>query len=125
MRDDHFMHDGDECAKNPINCTDGLSFSIWEKMSYDANVLVDRENKIQGRKYVVSSGADYDPLTGRAYPGFAVYHEGPELVAVVSTGEEVWELSVTGIIRNETWVNIGVTWNKPDLADTVNKELQK
>lgn len=118
MRDDDFIHATDECGKNPINCTDGLSFSIWEKMSYDTNVLVDRDIKIQSRKYVVSSGADYDPLTGIAYPGFAIYHEGPELVAVVSTGEEVWELSVTGIIQNETWVNIGVTWNKPDLADT-------
>ena len=53
-----------------------------------------------------------------AYPGFAVYHEGPNLVAVVSTGEEVWHLSVTGIIMNRTWVNIGITWNKPNLDDT-------
>ena len=53
-----------------------------------------------------------------AYPGFAVYHEGPNLVAVVSTGEEVWHLSVTGIIMNRTWVNIGITWNKPNLEDT-------
>ena len=112
------LFDGDDCAANPADCDNGLSFSIWERMSYDTNVLVDRDTKTQSRKYIVSSGADYDPLTGNAYPGFALYHEGPELVAVVSTGEEVWELSVTGIIRNETWVNIGVTWNKPNLTDT-------
>ena len=47
-----------------------------------------------------------------------MYHEGPNLVAVVSTGEEVWHLSVTGIIMNRTWVNIGITWNKPNLEDT-------
>ena len=39
-------------------------------------------------------------------------------MAVVSTGEEVWHLSVTGIIMNRTWVNIGITWNKPNLEDT-------
>ena len=39
-------------------------------------------------------------------------------MAVVSTGEEVWHLSVTGIIMNRTWVNIGITWNKPNLEDS-------
>ena len=58
------------------------------------------------------------PRSTKAYPGFAVYHEGPNLVAVVSTGEEVWHLSVTGIIMNRTWVNIGITWNKPNLEDS-------
>ena len=56
-----------------------------------------------------SSGKNHDwfHASPTAYPGFAVYHEGPDLVAVVSTGVEVWHLSVTGIIMNRTWVNIG------------------
>jgi hypothetical protein len=33
-----------------------------------------------------------------------------DLVAVVSTGNDVWSLSVTGQLLNETWANIGVTW---------------
>ena len=57
------------------------------------------------------------PHRPTAYPGFAVYHEGPDLVAVVSTGVEVWHLSVTGIIMNRTWVNIGITWMKPNFED--------
>ena len=40
-----------------------------------------------------------------------MYHEGMDLVAVVSTGADVWSLKVRGQLVNETWNNIGVNWS--------------
>ena len=34
-----------------------------------------------------------------------------DLVAVVSTGADVWSLKVRGQLVNETWNNIGVNWS--------------
>ena len=34
-----------------------------------------------------------------------------DLVAVVSTGSDVWSLKVRGQLVNETWNNIGVNWS--------------
>ena len=45
-------------------------------------------------RYVVSTGGDYDSALGKSVPGFSIYHFGLDLVAVVSTGEDVWELKV-------------------------------
>ena len=42
-----------------------------------------------------------------AYPGLSLYHEGMDIVALVSTGEDVWRLQVRGPTDNETWVNYG------------------
>ena len=33
-----------------------------------------------------------------------------DLIAVVSTDEDVWELRVRGQLVNETWSNIGIRW---------------
>ena len=65
MHDSSWAGEGDRCAENPVHCDEGLSFSIWEKITYDSNVLVDRhDNQAQDRKYIVSSGGDYDPVAG-------------------------------------------------------------
>ena len=64
MQDSSWAREGDRCVENPINCEEGLSFSIWEKITYDSNVLIDRDSKVPDRKYVVSSGGDYDPVAG-------------------------------------------------------------
>eukprot|EP00095_Tigriopus_kingsejongensis_P004561 maker-scaffold462_size163801-snap-gene-0.37 protein:Tk04561 transcript:maker-scaffold462_size163801-snap-gene-0.37-mRNA-1 annotation:"PREDICTED: uncharacterized protein LOC100378641" len=117
MVDASYVKEGDDCQRNPLYCSEGLSFSIWEKITYDSNILLDHDKLPQSKKYVISSGADYDTVSGKAYPGFAVYHQGVDLVAVVSTGEEVWELRVTGQLHNDTWHNIGVRFNKPDISD--------
>ncbi len=49
-----------------------------------------------------------------SYPGLALYHQGMDLVAVVSTGEDVWRLRVTGPLKNQTWNNIGIRWEPFD-----------
>ena len=51
-------------------------------------------------------------------PGFALYHKGLDMVAVVSTGEDVWELQVRGQLINETWTSYGIIWSMPDLDET-------
>ena len=89
MYDAEYLKGEDFCQVNPINCTEGLSFSIWERIVFDENPLLDRHNPSAPKKYIVSTGAEYDPLLRRAYPGFSIYHQGVDLVAVVSTGEEV------------------------------------
>ena len=48
--------------------------------------------------------------TKKSYPGMALYHEGMDLVAIISTGADVWSLKVRGQLINETWNNIGITW---------------
>ena len=44
---------------------------------------------------MISTGGDYDSTLGQAVPGFSIFHYGLDLIAVVSTGEDVWELKVT------------------------------
>jgi len=104
----------DPCMMNPINCTDGISFSVWEQMAFPSNVIDSSEN--QQKKYVISNGGDFNPRNGKAWPGFAIFHQGLEIVAVVSTGDKVWELRVSGQLYNNTWTEIGVRFMPPDLS---------
>ena len=103
----------DPCMLNPMNCTDGFSWSVWEKMSFGADVVDGGGTK----KYIMSTGGDYNGAKGQAWPGFALYHQGMDLVALVSTGVQVWELRVSGQLYNNSWVEIGIRWSKPDLDD--------
>lgn len=117
MADSKWVENNDVCALNPKDCPDGLTVSIWEKNTYDPVTLIEYQKTEFPRKYLVSSGADFDRETAEAYPGFAIYREGPNIVGVVSTGEEVWELVVTGQVYDQEWTNIGIRWKKPDLFD--------
>ena len=94
------------CIADPRNCNNGLSFSIWEKVIYEEEVL--NVNKEHGKKYIFSTGADTE--NDKSFPGMALYHVGMDLVAVVSTGDDVWQLRVRGQLSNESWSNIGVRW---------------
>lgn len=104
----------DPCMGNPENCTDGLSYSIWENMVYSADVL---EGSGGAKKYIVSTGGDFNPRNGKAWPGVAIYHQGLEVVAVVSTGTKVWELRVAGQLYNNTWSQIGIRFKFPDMSN--------
>ncbi len=59
-------------------------------------------------------GGDYDG--DKAFPGLALYHEGIDLIAIVSTGEDVWRLRVMGQLQNLTWNNIGIRWEPTDMT---------
>ena len=39
-------------------------------------------------------GADFNTTEGLNYPGVALYHDGMDLVAIVSTEDDVWKLQV-------------------------------
>ena len=55
---------------------------------------------------MISTGGDYDSTLGQAVPGFSIFHYGLDLIAVVSTGEDVWELKVnTEIIRDSNGIS--------------------
>lgn len=78
--DNDYLKAGDKCARNPANCPDGFTVSIWEKNSVDDYVLVPLEENVENveplpRKYLVSSGASFNRETGFATPGFAIYRQ--------------------------------------------------
>ncbi len=76
MVDSSYMNPGDACQVNPANCTNGLSFSIWEKITYDSNIMTGWNTPESfPRRYIVSTGAQFDTVSGTAYPGFALYHQ--------------------------------------------------
>ena len=103
-----FRSPGDDCIKHPKNCHKGLAFSIWEKATFTSKVL--NIFASHQKRYILSSGGDYDYDSGETWPGFSLYHEGMDVVALVSTGQDVWELKVRGPIENDTWVNFGINW---------------
>jgi len=111
-----FGKKGDKCIMHPKDCKDGLSFSIWEKVIYQEDVL--NVMKDHDKKYVFSTGGDFNTKTKNLYPGVAIYHQGMDLVAVVSTDEDVWQLKVRGQLMNQTWSNIGIRWGPYDSTKT-------
>ena len=50
--------------------------------------------------------------------GFAIYRQGADLHAVVSTGTKVWNVTVVGMITDLEWINIGVRWKYSDVNST-------
>jgi len=114
--------DNDPCMINPLNCTDGLSWSIWEQMQYGSDIIDPKGG--QTKKYIMSTGGDYNGRSGKAWPGFALYHQGLDIVAVVSTGEKVWELRVSGQLYNNTWTEVGIRWIVPDITKPKNAETE-
>ena len=118
--DGQFAKRGDQCIVNPKYCVNGLSFSIWEKVIYPKSLIdTDPNTGTFSRQYVFSTGADVDLKINVTVPGFAVYHYGMDLVAVVSTGDDVWQLSVRGQLTNQSFTNIGIRWNFPNLNNWV------
>merc|ERR1712106_761108 len=105
---------------NPMHCNKGLSFSVWEKGEHPMEIVNNpNDPDLFKKKYVISTGADFDKDLEKNIPGFAVYHHGLDLVALVSTGEDVWELKVRGQLTNKTWQSIGIRWDRPNLDETV------
>lgn len=102
------------CIKNPKDCKDGLTLSIWEKNTFDEMVLAEVGS---GKQYLVSSGADFDRDKGFAYPGFAIYRQDSYIYGVVSTGIRVWELPIEGQIYDDKWMSVALRWKNPDLDD--------
>jgi len=113
----------DPCMSNPVNCTEGLSWSVWEQMSYGSDIIDPKGG--QAKKYIMSTGGDYNSRSGKAWPGFALYHQGLDIVAVVSTGEKVWELRVSGQLYNNTWTQVGIRWVVPDITKPKNAETEE
>ena len=59
----------DPCSLHLKDCPDGYSFSLWEKNGYDSNTMVNYGLIKFQKKYIVSSGAEYDLDKGTACPG--------------------------------------------------------
>ena len=63
------------------------------------NVMKDHD-----KKYVFSTGGDFDDKN--LYPGIAIYHQGMDLVAVVSTGTAKRILERLGIQTSSSFFKI-------------------
>ena len=119
--DGKFARADDACIKNPKFCTNGLSFSIWEKVFYARDIIdlhPEHDKDAFDKKYIFSTGADFDVDLKKTVPGFALYHQGLDVTAVVSTGEDVWSLTVRGTLVNQTWTSYGIIWTLPDLDES-------
>ena len=44
-------------------------------------------------------------------PGLSLYHHGMDLVALLCTNTDVYQLRVRGQLLNDTWVNMGVIYD--------------
>ena len=77
LSDNKFAKAEDECIKNPKNCPDGFSFSLFFKPEYTEtdNELVLESDKAD-KEYIISNGGE----VGR--PGFSVYRKGGNLGAI-------------------------------------------
>ena len=100
----------DKCITNPTFCTDGFSISIYEKVMYDTTIF-DRV-RTRSKRYVVSTGADYDTSTGILFPGVSIYRRGYDLDGVVVTDTDVWHAHSVGQSLNDTWITVGLTWHR-------------
>ena len=81
-----YKRKGDQCALHPKFCDDGLSFAIWEKFKYDPEVMDDNNFKTDPsnfpKKYIVSSGAEFDFKTAKSCPGFAIYRQVNQFIHI-------------------------------------------
>lgn len=117
-----WVKDNDECAKNPLNCPDGMTFAMWEKNPFfDPSSLV-LYGQDFGKKCLACNGAYADVKTAMSCPGFCLWREGVDLCALVSTGESAWKVCVTGQIYLSSWANIGIRWIKTN-RDLPNAQL--
>ena len=81
----------DPCMLNPANCTEGFSWSIFENMMFGADIVSGGSQK----KYIMSTGGDFNPKNGKAWPGFALYHQVSCYLHTVS--QFLFDLSVISV----------------------------
>eukprot|EP00090_Calanus_glacialis_P035198 TRINITY_DN60141_c0_g1_i1.p1 TRINITY_DN60141_c0_g1~~TRINITY_DN60141_c0_g1_i1.p1 ORF type:complete len:923 (-),score=185.92 TRINITY_DN60141_c0_g1_i1:73-2841(-) len=107
---------------NPKNCENGLSASMFYKLEFevDPNDLETNFTKKFTREYILSTGGDYGS------PGISIYRDGPIMGAILSTGEETWEVKVMGNLpKNNSWTNIAIRWEKLKFTDQASYEASK
>jgi len=122
LTDSEFATTDDICIMNPKNCEDGLSASLFYKLEFNVNPddLETNFTKQFTREYILSTGGDYGS------PGFSIYRDGPIMGAILSTGEETWEVKVMGNLpKNNSWTNIAVRWEKLKFTDQASYEAAK
>ncbi|KFM59088.1 putative G-protein coupled receptor 112, partial [Stegodyphus mimosarum] len=88
----------ENCWSHPITCQEGMSMSIWVKITFKRN---DPE-----LRYIYSTGADSD-----GSEGVALCFRGIFMYQLVSTGKEMWNLTVPGPVKNNTWYEVGMRWS--------------
>jgi len=122
LTDSDFATSDDICIMNPKNCEKGLSASLFYKLEFDVNPddLETNFTKKFTREYILSTGGD------SGSPGFSIYRDGPIMGAILSTGEETWEVKVMGNLpKNNSWTNIAIRWEKLKFTDQASYEAAK
>lgn len=122
LADTEFAATDDTCILNPKNCPDGLSVALFYKLEFDVdpNDLETNFTKTFEREYILSTGGDYGS------PGISIYRDGPIMGAILSTGEETWEVKVMGNLpKNNSWNNIAVRWEPLQFTDQASFDAVK
>ena len=60
----------------------------------------------------LTTGGDYNSTSNVSYPGFAIYHKGMDIYAVMVTNDDVYDLKVRGQLVNNTWTNFAFRFEK-------------
>ncbi|XP_050733459.1 uncharacterized protein LOC127007021 [Eriocheir sinensis] len=107
----NYLNPSDVCTGNPKRCTAGLSLSLWYKgaqgLDKDWEHVTMDLNDLSIMEVIVSTGGDM-----KGHPGIAIYQQGLTTSAVVSTGAEYWNVSSIGMITNNKWTNMAISWSK-------------
>ena len=73
-----------------------------------------------GRETILSTGGEV------GVPGIQLYRDGPILGALLSTGDETWEVKVKGNLpTNNSWCNIALRWEPLKFTDQASYETAK
>ena len=106
LSDAAFADEVDDCIRNPKDCPDGFSFSIFYMPDYsELDSQLANPSGDFDLEYILSTGGEVDT------PGVAIYREGGKLGVLVSTGTENWVVEVVGNIpMRDKWTNIGIRW---------------
>ena len=113
--DKDFASLADGCVRNPSDCPQGFSVSLFYRPAYDRDPeeFIGLNASASPIEYILSNGG----AVGQ--PGFSIYRRGAAIGAIVSTGNMTWEVDAAGYIPEEgEWTRLGVTWEPPTF-DTV------
>ncbi|KAK3858005.1 hypothetical protein Pcinc_035777 [Petrolisthes cinctipes] len=102
-----YTHKFDNCSRNPAECEDGFSISVWYKTYYESTAETHNTDATGKKQTLFSTGGDAE-----GHPGVHAYLEDDlELNVVVCNGTHFWHSLLIGVFFENSWTNLGVKWS--------------